>query len=429
MPFVGIAIETESPLSDPLKKPAFHPPDAPFPAPGGIAARAMPSQRRDYLAGLNPEQREAVETLDGPVLVLAAGTGKTRVLTTRIAHILSLGKARPSEILAVTFTNKAAREMKLRIGAMVGQAVEGMPWLGTFHSIGVKILRRHAELVGLKSDFTILDVDDQIRLLKQILAAADIDEKRWPARVLANVIDGWKNRGLTPDQVPAGEGASFAGKGQPYSRFPDRLKVLNATDFGDLLGDDPAVSRKSEVLCSISAASNSCWSTNTRTRMSRNICAAIACASAGRARTHSRHSGARRNANPESMTTSQKVNSRFAAKAPPRNDAAPKNICCVGDDDQSIYGWRGAEVDNILRFDHDFPGAKVIRLERNYRSTGHILAAASHIIAHKRGPPRQDAAHGRRPGEKVTVSGSWDSEEEARTIVRRSSSCSARATR
>ena len=210
----------------------------PAPAPGGIAARARASVAAPYLNDLNPEQRLAVETLDGPVLVLAgAGTGKTRVLTTRIAHILNLGRARPSEILAVTFTNKAAREMKHRVGTMVGQIVEGMPWLGTFHSIGVKLLRRHAELVGLKPDFSILDTDDQIRLLRQILEVADVDEKRWPARVLASLIDGWKNRGLTPEQVPAGEGAAFAGgKGKKlYAAYQERLKVLNAVDFGDLL--------------------------------------------------------------------------------------------------------------------------------------------------------------------------------------------------
>src|SRR5881394_2897425 len=199
------------------------------PAAGGIAARA--SVGPQYLSGLNPEQREAVETLDGPVLVLAgAGTGKTRVLTTRIAHILSLQRAFPSQILAVTFTNKAAREMKERVGQMVGQVVEGMPWLGTFHSIGARILRRHAELAGLKSDFTILDTDDQIRLLKQLIAADDIDEKRWPARLLANMIDGWKNRGLTPDQVKPGEAAAFAnGRGLPlYKAYQARLKTLNA---------------------------------------------------------------------------------------------------------------------------------------------------------------------------------------------------------
>ena len=226
-------------MADPAKH-TFESAEPPAPASGGIAARAALAARggASYLADLNPEQREAVETLDGPVLVLAgAGTGKTRVLTTRIAHILSMGRARPSEILAVTFTNKAAREMKNRVGAMVGQAVEGMPWLGTFHAIGVKILRRHAELIGLKSDFTILDVDDQIRLLKQLLEAENIDEKRWPARVLAGLIDHWKNRGLTPAQVPAGEAASFSnGRGKKlYEAYQERLKTLNAADFGDLL--------------------------------------------------------------------------------------------------------------------------------------------------------------------------------------------------
>src|SRR3954463_13635788 len=211
---------------------------APADAELSTSQRAMRLRPASYLDALNPEQREAVETLDGPLLVLAgAGTGKTRVLTTRIAHILSLGRARPGEILSVTFTNKAAREMKERVGKMVGQVVEGMPWLGTFHSIGVKILRRHAELVGLKPDFTILDVDDQIRLMRQLLEAENIDEKRWPARVLAGIIDGWKNRGLTPDKVPPGEGASFAGgRGiELYKAYQARLKTLNAADFGDLL--------------------------------------------------------------------------------------------------------------------------------------------------------------------------------------------------
>src|SRR5437588_12942780 len=224
-------------MAEPGKSPRDDSAVPPLPQPGGIAARARAAAGAPYLNDLNPEQRLAVETLDGPVLVLAgAGTGKTRVLTTRIAHILSTGRARPSEILAVTFTNKAAREMKERVGTMVGQAVEGMPWLGTFHAIGVKILRRHAELVGLKSDFTILDVDDQIRLLKQLLEAEHIDEKRWPARVLAGLIDSWKNRGLIPEQVSAGEAASFANKGKKlYAAYQERLKVLNAVDFGDLL--------------------------------------------------------------------------------------------------------------------------------------------------------------------------------------------------
>ena len=190
------------------------------------------------MADLNPEQRAAVEALDGPVLVLAgAGTGKTRVLTTRIAHILCSGRARGSQVLAVTFTNKAAREMKERIGALVGGAVEGMPWLGTFHAIGVKILRRHAELVGLKSGFTILDADDQVRLVKQVIESEGLDKDRWPGRQLAALIDGWKNRGLTPDKVPRGEAFAFAeGKGaQLYAAYQKRLKELNAADFGDLL--------------------------------------------------------------------------------------------------------------------------------------------------------------------------------------------------
>ena len=229
-----------------------------------------------YLADLNPEQREAVETLDGPVLVLAgAGTGKTRVLTTRIAHILNLGRAHPREILAVTFTNKAAREMKLRVGQMVGQIVEGMPWLGTFHSIGVKILRRHAEMVGLKSNFTILDVDDQIRVIKLLLEAEKLDEKRWPARVFAMFLDGWKNRGLTPDQVPAGEAASFAnGKGKKlYVAYQERLKTLNAADFGDLLLENIRLFRTSrKFFASTSSASNSSWWTNIRTPTWRSIC-------------------------------------------------------------------------------------------------------------------------------------------------------------
>ena len=208
------------------------------PAAGGIAARARAATLPAYLTGLNPEQSDAVQTLDGPVLVLAgAGTGKTRVLTTRIAHILASGRARPGEVLAVTFTNKAAREMKMRLGQMLGQAIEGMPWLGTFHSIGGRILRVHAELVQLKSNYTVLDTDDQIRLLKQLLAADNIDDKRWPARMLAGLIDGWKNRGLTPSQVPAGEAAMFGNGrgGKLYAAYQERLKILNAADFGDLL--------------------------------------------------------------------------------------------------------------------------------------------------------------------------------------------------
>ena len=382
-----------------------------------------------YLADLNPEQREAVETLDGPVLVLAgAGTGKTRVLTTRIAHILNLGRARPGDILAVTFTNKAAREMKDRVGQMVGQVVEGMPWMGTFHSIGVKILRRHAELVGLKSNFTILDVDDQIRVIKQILEAEKLDEKRWPARVFAMILDGWKNRGLTPDQVPAGEAASFAnGKGKKlYLAYQERLKTLNAADFGDLLLENIRLFRSfsghsSPVPAALQIHPGRRISGHQRGAVS----VAAAAGAADVAASYRRHSGTPRSGGSRRSSAPAEPagmrGSRFGARPAmtSRSDAGmteKKNICCVGDDDQSIYGWRGAEVDNILRFDHDFPGAKIIRLERNYRSTGHILAAASHLIAHNEGRLGKTLRTEDVPGEKVQVTGGWDSEEEARSI-------------
>ncbi|HZP71094.1 MAG TPA: UvrD-helicase domain-containing protein [Pseudolabrys sp.] len=396
-------------------------PLSPQPAAGGIAARALGARAAPYLADLNPEQRQAVETLDGPVLVLAgAGTGKTRVLTTRIAHILNLGRAHPGQILAVTFTNKAAREMKERVGQMVGQIVEGMPWLGTFHSIGVKILRRHAELVGLKSNFTILDVDDQIRLIKMILEAEKLDEKRWPARVLAMLIDGWKNRGLTPEQVPSGEAAGFAnGKGKKlYIAYQERLKTLNAADFGDLLLENIRLFRENaDVLRSFQERFrfilvDEYQDTNVAQYLWLKLLAQTTPVSTAVI------PGRSEAADPESGTAAAPLESGFAPSARPgmTGERQPKNICCVGDDDQSIYGWRGAEVDNILRFEHDFPGAKVIRLERNYRSTGHILAAASHLIAHNEGRLGKTLRTEDVLGEKVQVTGAWDSEEEARAI-------------
>jgi DNA helicase II / ATP-dependent DNA helicase PcrA len=405
-------------LADPLSD-TFDPAPPPAPTPGGIAARARAAAAGvpGYLAGLNAEQRLAVETLDGPVLVLAgAGTGKTRVLTVRIAHILATARARPGEILAVTFTNKAAREIKGRVGEIVGQVVEGMPWLGTFHSIGVKILRRHAELAGLKPDFTILDVDDQIRLLKQLLDAEKIDEKRWPARVLASLIDGWKNRGLTPDQVPAGEAGVFAnGKGlKLYSAYQERLKILNAADFGDLLLENIRLFREQpEVLRQYQARFkfilvDEYQDTNVAQYLWLRLLAQRASV-AGRASVTSPLRG-----EVGSQSDPGEGKQTFGETLAPA--AQNKDICCVGDDDQSIYGWRGAEVDNILRFEHDFPGAKVIRLERNYRSTGHILAAASHLIAHNEGRLGKTLRTDDVDGEKVTVTGAWDSEEEARAI-------------
>ncbi|MCZ7452966.1 UvrD-helicase domain-containing protein [Rhizobium rhizogenes] len=355
----------------------------------GIAARAMAARDQarpapDYLSGLNPEQRDAVETLDGPVLVLAgAGTGKTRVLTTRIAHILETGRAWPSQILAVTFTNKAAREMKERIGVLVGGAVEGMPWLGTFHSIGVKLLRRHAELVGLKSDFTILDTDDVVRLIKQLIQAEGLDDKRWPAKQFAGMIDGWKNKGLTPPDIPEGDSRAFAnGKGRDlYTAYQNRLKTLNACDFGDLLMHPISIFRRhSDILKE--------YHQKFRYILVDEY---------------------------QDTNTAQYMWLRLLAQ---RAKGEPQNVCCVGDDDQSIYGWRGAEVDNILRFDKDFPGAKVIKLERNYRSTEHILGAAGHLIAHNEGRLGKTLFTERSSpdDEKVVVHAAWDSEEEARAV-------------
>src|SRR5215207_2283351 len=350
------------------------------PASGSLSARARAAvaPQSPYLNGLNPEQRAAVEATEGPVLVLAgAGTGKTRVLTTRIAHLIATGKAYPSQILAVTFTNKAAREMRERITSVIGPVAEGMQWLGTFHSIGTKILRRHAELVGLRSDFTILGTDDQLRLMKQVIEAEGIDEKRWPARQLAAQIDGWKNRGLDPAHVPPGEAAAFAfGKGgELYAAYQARLKTLNAADFGDLLLECLRLWRDNPEVLGL-------YQNRFRYMLVDEY---------------------------QDTNVAQYLWLRLLAQT-------RKNLCCVGDDDQSIYGWRGAEVDNILRFEHDFPGAKVIRLERNYRSTGHILDAASTLIAKNQGRLGKTLRTEDVAGEKVTVTGSWDSEEEARAI-------------
>ncbi|RLP24697.1 UvrD-helicase domain-containing protein [Mesorhizobium sp. YM1C-6-2] len=411
--------------------------DAPAPAPRagglGIAARAMAArqghnQPPDYLKGLNPEQRLAVETTEGPVLVLAgAGTGKTRVLTTRIAHILATGLAYPSQILAVTFTNKAAREMKQRVGMLIGdENVEGMPWLGTFHSIGVKLLRRHAELAGLKSDFTILDTDDVIRLLKQLIQAESLDDKRWPPRQFAMMIDGWKNKGFGPNDIPEGDARSFGnGKGRELFRaYQERLKTLNACDFGDLLCHPIRIFRENpDVLKEYHRRFkyilvDEYQDTNTAQYLWLRLLAQ-------RPQAKPDQSGLPSAEGRKSDRTSEPMRGPRGGPAPAgaeppvsENNQQQINICCVGDDDQSIYGWRGAEVDNILRFDKDFPGATIIRLERNYRSTAHILGAASHLIAHNEGrfgktlfTDRDDPDDG-----KVIVHAAWDSDEEARAV-------------
>jgi ATP-dependent DNA helicase UvrD/PcrA len=337
-----------------------------------------PAPEPPYLVGLNPPQREAVLTTEGPVLVLAgAGTGKTAALTARLAHLLYTRKAWPSEILAVTFTNKAAREMKARVARLTGGAAEGMPWLGTFHAVGARMLRRHAELVGLKSNFTILDTDDQLRLMKQLITAAGIDEKRWPARLLGGLIDRWKNKGWTPDQVDAGEAEAFAaGNGaRLYRLYQERLKQLNACDFGDLLLHMLVILKTHrDVLAHYQ-------------QRFRYILV------------------------DEYQDTNQAQYLWLRLLAQER-----RNLCCVGDDDQSIYSWRGAEVTNILRFEKDFPGAKIIRLEQNYRSTPHILAAASGLIARNAGRLGKTLWTEHGEGDRIQVIGVWDGPEEARRV-------------
>ncbi|MEQ8640036.1 MAG: UvrD-helicase domain-containing protein [Alphaproteobacteria bacterium] len=355
-------------MSDPLASlPAKTPESALDAAPG--------DENAPWLQSLNAEQRDSVLHGDGPLLVLAgAGTGKTRVLTTRLAHLLRTGRARPGELLAVTFTNKAAQEMRSRVSQMIGRPVEGW-WLGTFHALAARMLRRHAEVVGLRDTFTILDADDQLRLVRQVAEAEGIDAKRWPHRLLLNAIQRWKDRGLRPDQVSDKDGGDIAGGrlAALYRLYQDRLLTQNAADFGDLtLHVLTILSTRPEILADYH-------------RRFRHILVDEY----------------------QDTNVAQYLWLRLLARG-------HNNICCVGDDDQSIYGWRGAEVGNILRFEKDFPGAKIIRLERNYRSTGHILGAASTLIANNAGRLGKTLWTEAEAGDPVTVRGVWDGEEEAR---------------
>ncbi|WP_455373178.1 ATP-dependent helicase [Limibacillus halophilus] len=341
-----------------------------------ISARA--SAQPAYISKLNEAQREAVEALDGPVLVLAgAGTGKTRVLTTRLAHLLYTGRCQPGQILAVTFTNKAAREMKERVAQLLGLAEVESWWLGTFHSLAARILRRHAERIGLQSNFTILDQDDQLRLVKQLLQAEQIDDKKWPARVVLSVIERWKDKGLTPDRLSAADAGELAGGRavEIYRLYQQRLLTLNACDFGDLLLHCLTLFQKHEDVLA-----------DYHRRFQYILVDEY-----------------------QDTNVAQYLWLRLLAQG-------RHNICCVGDDDQSIYGWRGAEVGNILRFEEDFPGAKIIRLERNYRSTGNILNAASAVIAKNEGRLGKTLWTEDELGEPVRVRGLWDGEAEARFV-------------
>ncbi len=349
--------------------------------PRKLSEAAMPQAAPSFVEALNPSQREAVEALDGPVLVLAgAGTGKTRALTTRLAHILKLRRAWPSQILAVTFTNKAAREMRERVEALIGAgAAEGLA-LGTFHSLAARMLRRHAELIGLKPNFTILDQDDQIRLIKQILQAENIDNKRWPARLLHGAIERWKDKGLTPDKLDAGAAGELAGGKlvKIYASYQARLKTLNAADFGDLL-----------LHCLTLFTTHHDVLVQYHERFKFLLVDEY-----------------------QDTNVAQYLWLRLLAQG-------GGNICCVGDDDQSIYGWRGAEIGNILKFEKDFPGAKIVRLEQNYRSTGHILAAASGLIAKNTGRLGKTLWTQGEEGEKLHLAGLWDGEAEARAVAER----------
>ncbi|MCC7036331.1 MAG: UvrD-helicase domain-containing protein, partial [Alphaproteobacteria bacterium] len=333
-----------------------------------------------YLDALNPAQRAAVEALDGPLLVLAgAGTGKTKVLTSRLSHILNTHRAYPSQILSVTFTNKAALEMKRRVSAMMGAAVEGW-WLGTFHSLAAKMLRRHAELVGLKPNFSILDDDDQIRLLKQLLEAENLDSKKWPARMLMGVIQKWKDKAETPDMVKPGDARDIADGILPrlYRQYQERLKTLNACDFGDLLLHMITIFRDPKNADVLGKYQDQFKYILVDEYQDTNV--------------------------------SQYMWLRLLAQK-------HKNICCVGDDDQSIYGWRGAEIGNILKFEQDFPGAQIVRLEQNYRSTQHILSAANGVIANNKNRLGKNLWSGSGEGEKVRVNGVWDGPQEAQAVA------------
>lgn len=330
-----------------------------------------------WLQGLNQPQQQAVTNLDGPLLVLSgAGTGKTRVLTSRLAQLIATRTANPFNILAVTFTNKAAREMRIRAVELVGPMAEQIT-LGTFHSVAAQMLRRHAELVGLKSNFTILDTDDQLRLIKQVMEAEGLDLKRWPPRMILGLFSRWKDRGLTPDKITKSEAGDAAqGKAKTlYSAYQSRLLTLNAADFGDLLLHMLTIFNQNlDVLQKY------------QNRLTHIMVDEY-----------------------QDTNVAQYLWLRLLS-------AAHGNLCCVGDDDQSIYGWRGAEVGNILKFEKDFPGADIVRLEENYRSTGHILAAASTLIAHNEGRLGKSLFTAESDGEKIRVAGYWDGSEEARTI-------------
>ena len=330
-----------------------------------------------WLRELNEAQKNAVTNLNGPLLVLSgAGTGKTRVLTSRLAQLIATRTANPFNILAVTFTNKAAREMRKRAVDLVGPMAEQIT-LGTFHSVAAQMLRRHAELVGLKSNFTILDSDDQLRLIKQVMEADGLDLKRWPPRMMLSLFSRWKDKGLTPEKITKSEaGDAVQGRAKSlFKSYQDRLLALNATDFGDLLLHMLTIFNQNSDILDLY-----------QKKLTHIMVDEY-----------------------QDTNVAQYLWLRLLS-------SSHKNLCCVGDDDQSIYGWRGAEVGNILKFENDFPGAKIVRLEENYCSTGHILAAASQLISNNQGRLGKSLFTTDSDGEKIRIAGYWDGSEEARTI-------------
>ena len=332
-----------------------------------------------YFEQLNSEQIEAVEKLSGPLLVLAgAGTGKTRVLTTRLSHILFTKQAVPSQIFAVTFTNKAANEMRERVENILGRSVAGW-WLGTFHSLAARILRKHAELVNLKNNFTIIDYDDQVRLIKQLLSSENIDEKRWPARSLIAIIQRWKDSCLVPADIEKNifKGNDFADgeSGRIYKLYQERLSNLNACDFGDLLLHVINILKINKDI-------RKYYQNKFKYILVDEF---------------------------QDTNTAQYLWLKILSEE-------HKNICVVGDDDQSIYSWRGAEVKNILNFENDFSKTKTIRLEKNYRSSGNILEAASNLISYNEGRLGKTLWTDTEAGEKINIRNVYDGKEEARYI-------------
>jgi len=300
---------------------------------------------KDFLQKLNDKQKSAVLNTEGPSLVVAgAGSGKTKVLTSRLAYILEQKKAWPNQILCVTFTNKAAKEMRERVIKIIGGKTNSLAWLGTFHSISVKFLRRHAEAIGLKSNFTILDTDDQKKLIKNICKGENIDAKKISPQFIMSLIDQWKNKGLLPDEVKLTKKNLFEGQIlKVYKIYQNKIKDLNACDFGDLILYCVKIFESHEDIKNI-------YSNNFKYILV------------------------------DEYQDTNFIQNKWLNLIINKN----KNICCVGDDDQSIYSWRGAEIKNFLGFDKVYPDCKIFRLEQNYRSTKNILDVASFLISHNK---------------------------------------------